>query len=176
MSPGLVRGSSGTGGITSSSGSSFLLRSTSSSPVEKPVTVRSMSRSSEDSSASSTFRMSKSHPAPSAILLSARRKARFWASFRPYELDRRHLRHPDRLCREQTAVSRDEDAFRIDQDGVREAELPDRGHDLLELAFRVRACIARVGLEASRCPVGHCQAMKDRHGVEVSEQNGNVYT
>ena len=42
------------------------------------------------------------------------------------------------------------------------------------LPLRMRAGIARVGLEASRCPVGHCQAMKNRHSVKVSEQNGNV--
>jgi hypothetical protein len=44
MSPGLLRGVVGTGGITSSSGSPLPLKSTSSSPVEKPVTVRSLNR------------------------------------------------------------------------------------------------------------------------------------
>ena len=38
MSPGLLRGSAGTRGIRSSSGSSLLLSRISSSPLEKPVT------------------------------------------------------------------------------------------------------------------------------------------
>ena len=56
---------------------------TSNSPVEKPVTERSKSRSNDPNSANSIFKTSRSQPAPSAILLSAIRNARFWASLSP---------------------------------------------------------------------------------------------
>jgi hypothetical protein len=79
----LVRGEAGTSGITSSSGSALPFRMTSNSPVEKPVTERSKSRSKAPNSVSSIFRASTSQLAPSAILLSAIRNARFWASLSP---------------------------------------------------------------------------------------------
>jgi len=50
-------------------------------PMEKPVMVKS--RSSDDIAASSQLSRSRSHAALSAILLSARHNARFWASFNP---------------------------------------------------------------------------------------------
>ena len=69
--------------MTSSSGSSAEPRITSISPVEKPVSVGSISTSSEASSPSSCCKISRSQPALSAILLSAIRSARFWVSDRP---------------------------------------------------------------------------------------------
>ena len=95
-------------GSTSSSGSAVPLRITSISPVEKPVSDRSKSTSSAASSPSSSFRRSRSQPAPSAILLSASRSARFCASVRAGERDRRHLGHADRLRRQQPAVPGDD--------------------------------------------------------------------
>ena len=85
-------------------------RSTSISPVEKPVTVRSMSTSSDASSASSSFRSSRSQPAPSAILLSAIRRP---ASAPPSVPAARSSapRPPHRLCREQTTVPGDDHPF-----------------------------------------------------------------
>ena len=51
----------------------------------------------------------------------------------------------------------DHDAFGIDQDRIGKPELPDRGNDLLDLALRVGARVARVGPEARGRPVGHGQ-------------------
>jgi hypothetical protein len=69
--------------MTSSSGSAADERITSISPVEKPVSVGSISTSIEASSPNSSCRISKSQPALRAILLSAIRSARFWVSERP---------------------------------------------------------------------------------------------
>ena len=68
--------------------------------------------------------------------------------------DRRHLGQADRLRRQQPAVAGDDPALGIDQDRVGEAELADRGGDLLELPLRVGAGVARVGNEAADRPVG----------------------
>ena len=50
-------------------------------------------------------------------------------------------------------MPRDDDALFIDQDRVGEAELLDRGLDLLELPLGMRSCITRIGLEAADRPV-----------------------
>lgn len=76
-SPNLVRGCSGMGGMISSAGSFAAFRATSISPDANPVNDRSKSISSALMSCSSNLRISKSHPAFNAILLSAKRSAFF---------------------------------------------------------------------------------------------------
>ena len=46
---------------------------------------------------------------------------------------------------------------RVDQDRVGEPELPDRGHHLFDLAWRVRARIVRAGNEAAERPVSDAE-------------------
>ena len=69
---------------------------------------------------------------------------------------------------------------RVDQDRVGEPELPDRGHHLFDLAWRVRARIVRAGNEAAERPVSDVEwAFGDRlgrviHGCNLMERSNNI--
>ena len=78
--------------------------------------------------------------------------------------DRRHLGHAERLRRQQPAVPGDDRALGVDQDRIGEAELADRGGDLLDLPLRMGAGVARVGDQAADRPVDDRRA----------EQTGNA--
>ena len=154
------RGVTGTAGITSSSGSALPLRITSISPVEKPVMERSKSRSSVPSSASSSFRISMSQPAPSAILLSASRSARFCGLGQTGQRDRRHRGHLKRLGRQEPAVAGNDHPGLVDQDRIGKAKALDRGRDLLDLPLGMGAGIARIGLQRGRARGRSRQALR----------------
>ena len=63
------------------------------------------------------------------------------------EDDRRDLRHPEPLRRQEPAVSGDDDAVAADQDRVGEPELGDRGGDLRDLLVGVGPGVPLVGAE-----------------------------
>ena len=58
------------------------------------------------------------------------------------------------LAASKPSVPGNDRPVRADQDRVGEPELPDRRHDLFDLAFRVRAWIARAGNKGVDRPVG----------------------
>ena len=55
--------------------------------------------------------------------------------------------HPELLGRGEPAMARDDDAILVDDDRAHEAEAADRGGDLADLLFRMRAGIAGGGLQ-----------------------------
>ena len=141
--------------MTSSSGSALPFRMTSNSPVEKPVTERSKSRSKDPNSASSIFRTSRSQPAPSAILLSAIRNARFCVSLSPVYVNRWDLGEPHGLGGHEAPMAGNNASVGISQDRVYKAELSDRCDDLIDLLFGMRPRIARIRSKRAYGAIGH---------------------
>ena len=63
------------------------------------------------------------------------------------EADGWHLGHAEQLCCLDAAVAGDDDVVLVDEDGVVEAERRDAVGDLADLPARMRARVARVGLQ-----------------------------
>src|SRR5207248_11271603 len=126
-SPGRVRGVAGTGGITSSSGSAPGRSSTSSSPVEKPVRLRSRSISSKESWPNSSLpQQVEIPPRVERDLVVGEAQGALLGLAQAGELDRGHFRQAHRFGRQQSAVTGDDDTLGIDKDRIGEPELPER--------------------------------------------------
>ena len=89
-----------------------------------------------------------------------------------FKNDGRHLGKRHGLGGKQAPMPGNDRPVRVDQDRVGEPELPDRGHDLFDLAWRVRARIVRAGNEAAERPVSDAEwAFADRLGRVIHECN-----
>ena len=178
MSPGLVRGVAGTAGITSSSGSAGPFRITSISPEEKPVSAE-VEIDVEHRQLAELELQEIEVPAGAERDLVVGDPERALLRLREMrQHDRRHLGHPQRLRRQQPAVAGDDRALGIDQDRVGEAELPDRGGDLLDLALRMGAGVAGIGDQAGDRPVADRQRSRrnnaDGHAGPFDRAAGHI--
>ena len=117
----------------------------SASPIEKPV--RSMSYLASIRPCSSIASSSLSQPAFERELVVGEDVGAFFGLRQVREAQAGHRRHADRSGGKHAAVAGDDAVAVIDQHRVGEPVPLDRFRDLLDLFFRVRPCVARIGLQ-----------------------------
>ena len=168
----LVRGETGVSGMTSSSGSALPFRMTSNSPVEKPVTERSKSRSMDRNSVSSNFSISTSQRCPERDLVIGDPQCALLRLGQPSYLNGWDLGESHGIGSRETGMAGDNATVGIGQNGVYEAELSNGRDELVDLLFGVRPRIARIRSKRAHCAVGHRKRRDptirgNRHGDNI---------
>ena len=141
--------------MTSSSGSALPFRMMSNSPVEKPVTERSKSRSQGSQLGQLQLQDIKVPARPERDLVIGDPQCALLRLAQPLYVNGWDLGEPHGFGSHEASMAGNNASVGISQDGVYEAKLSDGCDDLIYLLFGMRPRIARIRSKRAHRAIGH---------------------